>query len=204
MWHSRKPVFTLEKRVKLKELLAVHGKGQLHIISGKLGVSYSSLDRELKRRGGLNNYDPYLQPFEVIEIENITKFSPEKNEKVYQLIQDILQASKRRSYRTSHKFNTELRLLVRQYIELDEPFTRENLALYMRVSELSLQREVKKNGGWDNYKPVEIFRFDNRKDLVKELYEENKVLSLQEQVEALKMHINILYEQIEQLRDVNE
>ena len=193
MRHSTKKFFTEPKRLMLRKLLDEKPSISDEEIADYFGISCSTIRKEWIMRGQGANYNPHKKSYHET-FTPVTDFEEEKNIRVNNLIQNLIRYARERRG-GKEKLTSKICPLIKEYIDLSAPFTIEQLGLYLRVSTWALHRHINKHGGWDKYS------VDNLQ-LPQNISEEGK--SHDSEIEALKMHINILYELIEKNKECLE
>lgn len=174
----------------------------LNEIGRILNIHISSLKREIIRRGGKENYTPQSGAYEVkpeIKIPNwMTGIRDEHKDFITRL----------NAYKkpvTLNKCRGRICYEDRKFIEENLRFKRlisyRTLGQALGVSDSSINCEVEKNGGVDLYNAEEAqFRCGGSRLPLQALESFDHV---RVEIEALKMHINILYELINKLEKKN-
>lgn len=198
MRHSTRKFFVHARRLSLRKLLDENPTLKEHEVAEHFGISKSTVRKEWLQRGWGNKYDPNKKTCGET-FEPVDEFTEEKNIKVNSLIKKLIDYGievRPGKGKLKHKVYP----LIKEYIELNHPFSVEKLCLYLHVSGWALLRHVNKYGGWENYNENNV---KLKPDITEE---ENKAAgkNYDAEIEALKMHINILYELIEKNKECSE
>lgn len=198
------PVFNQEIRRKLRQLLDEDPKATNAELGRKLGVNRSAISRELGRKGGRYFYDPDAISY-ATKTDLMSRYASPLLPKSQIDFLEKLEAfnGQSRAIQHSYKINDTVRRLIKEYLDIRSIVRFGDFCLAVGVSCNSVRREIDKHGGMKNYQPV--YLSDKEEELnIKPINTFSHSSNLHEEIEALKMHINILYEQLEKLRGKND